>query len=69
MSLVDSGGAGVTLNLVAYRITATTERDRKLLDEIRDLAWRQRTEVSQVMREAFLHKLYGTTEHWPEEYR
>ena len=44
---------------MAYRITATTETDKELLDDIRDLAWRQRCDISQIIREAFQVKLHG----------
>jgi len=54
---------------MAYRITATTEKDTVLLIAMRELAWQQRREVSQVIREAFLTKLYGAQKNWPEDYR
>lgn len=38
---------------MAYRITPTTEADRALMNQIREVAWRERKEVSEVMREAF----------------
>lgn len=40
---------------MAYQIAATTEPDRDLLDEIRDLAYREGREVtvSEVIRRAF----------------
>lgn len=54
---------------MAYRITATTEKDKALLEDIRTLAWTQRMDVSQVMREAFLAKLYGAKKLWPKEFQ
>lgn len=38
---------------MAYRITATTDADRELLDRIRELAWKSRQPVSEVIRQAF----------------
>ena len=54
---------------VAYRIAATTETDRQLLQQIRDLAWAERQDVSHVIREAFLGRLYGPKSKWPKEWR
>lgn len=54
---------------MAYRITGTTDEDTVILDAIRDLAWHERVSVSQIMREAFLSKLYGGRKHWPEEHQ
>jgi hypothetical protein len=44
---------------MAYRITATTDSDKTLLDMIRDIAWKERKDVSEVMREAFLIRKWG----------
>lgn len=54
---------------MAYRISATTDRDQKLLNELRHMAWQQRIDVSQIMREAFLSKIYGGQKHWPAGYK
>lgn len=54
---------------MAYRISATTEKDKQLLDAIREMAWQQRIDVSQLMREAFLQKVYGARKNWPEEWQ
>ena len=54
---------------VAYRIAATTETDRQLLQQIRDLAWAERQDVSHVIREAFLGRLYGPKSKWPKEWK
>ena len=53
---------------MAYRISATTEPDRVLLELIRDLAHERRQSVSRTIREAFLGKLYGGRDHWPKEF-
>ena len=42
---------------MAYRINATTEADKTLLDRMKDLAWREHKGVSQVLREAFEARL------------
>ena len=44
---------------VAFRISATTESDKTLLVMIRDIAWRERKDVSEVVREAFLTRKWG----------
>ena len=44
---------------MAFRISATTDSDKELLTKIRDLAWHQRKDVSEVIREAFNRKLNG----------
>lgn len=54
---------------MAYRIAATTDRDRELLDTLRDLAWRERIDVSQLIRESFLRTIYGGQAHWPEGWK
>jgi hypothetical protein len=51
---------------MAYRISATTEKDKELLDALRTAAWRSRIDVSQLIRESFLRTLYGAQKHWPE---
>lgn len=38
---------------MAFRISATTTTDKEVLTQIRELAWRTRTPVSEVIREAF----------------
>ena len=38
---------------MAYRITATTDADKEVLEQIRELAWRTRVPVSEAIREAF----------------
>jgi hypothetical protein len=38
---------------MAFRITATTDTDQEVLDQIRDLAWRTRVPISEAIREAF----------------
>lgn len=43
--------------IMAFRITATTDEDQALLDQIRELAWTERKHVSQVIREAFEKRL------------
>ncbi len=53
---------------MAYRISGTTDSDGALLDALRDLAWKERIPVSQVIREAFLTKLYGGQKFWPAEH-
>lgn len=42
---------------MAYNIAGTTDEDRELLTAIRDLAWRERTKVSEVIRRAFRREL------------
>lgn len=42
---------------MAYRISATTTSDQHLLDQLRDLAWKERKDVSEVIREAFAGRL------------
>lgn len=42
---------------MAYKITATNAEDTALLQGIRDLAWRERMQVSEVIREAFALRL------------
>lgn len=42
---------------MAYNISGTTQADKDLLDQIRDLAWRERKDVSEVIREAFRLRL------------
>lgn len=37
---------------MAYRISATTDQDREVLQQIREMAWRNRQPVSTVIREA-----------------
>jgi hypothetical protein len=37
---------------MAYRITATTADHKELLDQIRELAWRTRQPISEVIAEA-----------------
>lgn len=44
---------------MAFRISATTESDSTLLVMIRDIAWRERKDVSEVIREAFLIRKWG----------
>jgi hypothetical protein len=43
--------------LMSYRISATNDEDGELLDAIRDRAWQERKEVSEVIREAFRARL------------
>jgi len=38
---------------MAFRITATTDIDQEVLDQIRELAWRTRVPISEAIREAF----------------
>lgn len=45
---------------MAYNISATTESDKELLQLVRDLAWRERKDVSEVIREAFRDRLNQT---------
>lgn len=54
---------------MAIRISATTESDQELLTLIRDLAWKERKDVSEIIREAFKYKLYGPSKLWPENDR
>lgn len=42
---------------MAYRITPTTESDADLLNRVRDRAWQERKDVSEVVREAFTQRL------------
>jgi hypothetical protein len=42
---------------MAYQIAGTTEADKALLNEMRDLAWRERLHVSEVIRRAFRREL------------
>ena len=51
---------------MAFRITATTDTDTELLTLIRDLAWKERKDVSEIIRESFKYKLYGPPKFWPE---
>lgn len=47
---------------MAFRISATTESDETLLIMIRDIAWQERKNVSEVIREAFLTRKWGKAE-------
>lgn len=38
---------------MAFRITATTDTDKDLLEAIRTLAWQERTPISELIRSAF----------------
>lgn len=42
---------------MAYRISATTDTDKDLLDSIRTLAWKERRDISDVIRSAFQKEL------------
>jgi hypothetical protein len=37
-----------------FRIVATTEEDRALLEEVKTVAWRRRQQIAVVVRQAFL---------------
>lgn len=51
---------------MAYRISATTDEDQRILQAVRDMAWTQRRPVSEVMREAFIKKVWGTDREYKE---
>jgi hypothetical protein len=42
---------------MAFRISATTPTDADLLAAIRNLAWQERRQVSEVIRSAFLKEV------------
>ena len=44
---------------MAYKITATTDTDKELLEAVRTLAWQRRVNVSEIIREAFSWVLEG----------
>lgn len=51
---------------MAYSITATNDEDQALLDELRTMARAKGLGISEVVREAFGARIYGTRKAWRE---